>query len=391
MKILFVVLDPIEYATSAMLRNIGLINGLLSQGHEVEILTGIANASYNVHNENLFNERVTIRRVSQFKLYADIVRKREQTISRVKRLAFRALRAAYHKICIFDQTYRSACNANLNQLSSSAYDIVISSSDPKTSHKAVQVLKDKGLKYRKWIQYWGDPLTLDITSNYIWPKAFIKYIERMLIKDADTIVYVSPFTYEEQCKLYPKLAKKMHFLPISYVREKVFLIDKHAHKDGIFHIGYFGAFQMRIRNIIPLYNVCKSLKGQVELRIVGSSDIELDEQENIIIEPRQETSVINRYESESDLLVCLMNSHGTQIPGKIYHSAATNKPILVILDGERIPEMKRYLEKFNRFILCSNNEEDIRTTILTIMENYNVWQPSPEFAPEVIARQILTL
>lgn len=63
-----------------------------------------------------------------------------------------------------------------------------------------------------------------------------------------------------------------------------------------------------------------------------------------------------KYEEDADLLIVLLNKKGTQIPGKIYHYAGTNKPILIILDGDRKEEIKEYLSLFNRFYFCENNE-----------------------------------
>ena len=64
--------------------------------------------------------------------------------------------------------------------------------------------------------------------------------------------------------------------------------------------------------------------------------------------------------------MCILNTSGTQIPGKIYHYAAANKPILIILDGEYKQEIFKYLNEYNRFVFCDNKVESIKESIKNI-------------------------
>jgi len=389
MKILFLCLYPIEYATSGMLGNLALVNGLLQLNHEVDYLTRNPNSNYVINQLLLESKNLRVYRLPSNAIYTWIVDQRDKTNTGLTKKLFQWGRELYHRLKIYDNSQQVARHANCDVLPSREYDVVISSSDPKSSHNAVYRLLKKGLKYSAWIQYWGDPMTLDITNRTLWPKLYIKQLEGRILKGANSIVYVSPFTWKEQKKLFSVYSNKMFFVPTAYMHTKQSQKrPKESSKDN-YRIGYFGAYNSNTRNILPLYYTCKNLPNEVSLHIVGGSDIVLEEQSNIKIESRQESSVIEQYETECDLIVCIMNSNGSQIPGKIYHSAATNKPILVIIDGEYADDIKSYLEGFDRFIFSKNNEADIRNAILLVMNEERVWVPSPEFAPKIVAEKIL--
>ena len=98
---------------------------------------------------------------------------------------------------------------------------------------------------------------------------------------------------------------------------------------------------------------------------------------------------VSSYEKKADLLVCVLNRYGTQIPGKLYYCASTCKPVLVILDGDEIQKMKDFLLTFDRFYLCENNENSIRNTVLQIMEDSKEWGPCPLLNEEAIAKKVL--
>jgi glycosyltransferase involved in cell wall biosynthesis len=272
---------------------------------------------------------------------------------------------------------------HLTLLPQQQFDIIISSSDPKSSHIVVDNLIRKGLKFNKWIQYWGDPLTIDITSKHIYPKYYTKHVERRILKAANKIIYVSPFTLQEQQKLFPKLAQKMTFLPIPYEYEKVYAKTKNEK----FVVGYFGYYVKGIRNIFPLYEAFKNINTSLQLNIVGGSDIQLQTIDNIGIYPISNN--ISEFEKNCDLLVVILNSQGSQIPGKVYHAAATNKPVLVILDGENKYEIRSYLEKYDRFYFCENDSKNIADAINIISKRDKQFNPCKELSAKYIAHSFL--
>lgn len=327
-------------------------------------------------------DNINIIRTSSNLKYDTVVSKRKRGI--LGRLSVNIIRKIYHKLSLYNYTYSIAKNVNILLLKNKSYDVIISISDPKTSHIAMKRLISQGLNYGKWIQYWGDPMTNDITNKSIHPNWYVKRKEYTLLKDADEIVYVSPFTLEQQKSLFPSLANKMHFIPTPYLKKK----NYPPHKNKKFTIGYYGAYKSKVRNIMPLYNSCIKLGEQIHLDIIGDSDLILSETKNIKIYPRGD---ISNYEEKVDLLVCMLNSSGTQIPGKIYHYAATNKPILIILDGDKKEEIRKYLDSFDRYIMCDNNVNSITTIITEIMSSNDEYEPCKNFEPETIAQRFINL
>lgn len=388
MKILFVTLCPIEINTSAMIRNNALIYGLLDSNQQVDILTISTNIENSV-SENRFenNKNVNVITLESNKKYNRLVENKSNLIGSLKKRVIPIVRYIYHSFNLFDNTIFVAKEVKSNILKEKFYDVIISSSDPKSSHVIVENLVKHGLKYGKWIQYWGDPLTLDITKKSLHSRSYVKKTESQLFSFADKIVYVSPITLLEQKKMFPDFAEKMHFIPIPYLKKRVY-INKPVGKTKI---GYFGDYHSKIRNIKPLYEACKRLIDNFEAQFVGNSDLSLCELKNISIIPRVSQRKLEDFEANCDIFVCILNNSGTQIPGKLYHYAATNKPVLVILDGDKKDQIKEYLEKYDRFILCNNKEEDIIDALNNIKESERVFYPSKLLEPQIVAKQFLEL
>lgn len=379
MDILFVALGPVEATFSSSFRNRAIIKGFIELGHNVDVLTiSPDNSSISIKNISALKGVKVIRINKVFKSNAS-----EIIESPVKKRVVDLIRIVYNKLFLFDVSYFSVRKVDLSILPQHQFDIIISSSDPKSSHILAKHLIKKGLKFNKWIQYWGDPLTIDITSKHIYPKCFTKYVESRILNGANKIIYVSPFTFLEQKKLFPKLAQKMSFLPVPYEFEKVF----EKTKNEKYVVGYFGYYVKGVRNIMPLYEAFKNFDNSIQLNIVGGSNIQLKATENTSVFPISNN--ISEFEKNCDLLVVILNSQGSQIPGKVYHTAATNRPVLVILDGEKKDEMRSYLEKYERFDFCDNNAENIADAIKMIIQRDKQFSPCKELSAKYIAGSFL--
>ncbi len=379
MKILVIKLTPIDIITSATIRTLALIRGLLELGHNVDVLSL---ANNDIHAKRNYYEYIKEANVISInnddKTYNSIVNNKSDFY---KKYVLKYLRKIYHSFNIYDHNKKIALNINIDILSQSEYDIVITSSDPKISHLTIKNLKKQGLKYNKWIQYWGDPMAIDISNSKLMPNFILKYEEKRVLSQADKIVYVSPFTLEAQKKNYPKLAKRMIFLPVPYLEEEIYK----PYQNSKFIIGYYGNYTSHIRNLIPFYNAVNQLK-ETETSIYGYSDIELPTTVNVKVFP---AGIVSEHQKKADLLICVLNSTGTQIPGKIYHLAGTNKKILIILDGENEEGILKYLRSFNRFYFCKNNTQDIIDTIKYIMGDNTLFRPSPELRWNIIAQRFI--
>lgn len=389
MKILFVTSQPILINSSANLRNIALIRGLIELGHEVKILNmklSVDAANFDNSMSEFINEN-DITYIKPIKIHNSMIVKKENKENLVLKLKT-LLRKSYLKFSILDSLSLSRKRIKELENKIGDFDIIISSSDLKSSHLfASEYIKKFGTKKEKWVQYWGDPLTIDVNSKSQWPRVILKYKEYSIIKRADNVIYVSPYTLIEQQKLFPSQKNKMGFVPVGYINKR----DVEYKRNNINLIfGYFGDYPSNSRNIEPLYSAVDDL--DITLKITGNSDLELTDKENVVISKRKPYEIIQTEEDKSDVLICLCNSAGTQIPGKIYHYSALNKPILVIKDGEG--DVEEYLKKYdfeNKFIYCDNDSDSIKEKINFIIENYINLESKPldAFSSKKIAESFL--
>ena len=131
--------------------------------------------------------------------------------------------------------------------------------------------------------------------------------------------------------------------------------------------------------------------GSFNLYICGHSDLNLKSTTNIQVHGAVSYKEAINMEEKCDILVCICNSKGTQIPGKIYYCAGYNKPIIIVLDGEYKKELKEYFETFNRYILCENNEDSILKAFTEAKAQIGKQQYiiNEQLTPEYMAYKIL--
>lgn len=374
MKVLVVTLFAIETNTSVSVSNYEMINALINMGHEVTVLMPTINKNLFYFDDTYKLKNAKIIRIKNQNIASKIVEASTNS-SKLKRELIGVIRNAYNKFQILDKTkllLKQAENIKLEKF----YDIVISTSDPKTSHVFLKKLIDNGLEYGRWIQHWGDPFSGDISKNNIYPEFIIKKYEKSILKNADKIIYVSPFTLEEQRNKYIELSSKMSFVPLPCINERNESKINKDKKDKL-KIVYLGDYNSSIRNIIPLYNSCKKMKF-IDLTIAGNSNLKLENLDNIHILPRISQSKVKELENGSDIIIAIGNKEGTQIPGKIYYAASSNKPIVFAADGNNSDKIIEYLNTFNRFICCLNDEDSITRCLNNLRVDYPIYSGAPE-------------
>lgn len=384
MNILFVTLTPLEYNESVTKSNYNILCGLLNLGHNVTILMPTLQ-----HSSISYDDAYLLHNVRKVRIVNTItIGNKIRTWIKSRKI----IGKIYKKLLILDSTreYLLQFNSNIvdTQLSE-CYDYVISTSDPKTSHLYVRKLIESGLKYGKWIQHWGDPLSGDITRKEFYPKWVIRLVERNIMKHADKIVYVSPFTKEMIAEVHPTLADKISFVPLpsDECKEQPSPIEQKM--QGNLELAYLGDYTSKVRNIMPLYNACNKM-NDVNLSIVGYTDLQLKSTSNIKIYPRLPQNEANAFRDRADVSISVCNLRGTQIPGKIYYDASTNKHLLVIVDGDKKDDLIVYLKKFERFIVCYNNEQSIIDAINQIRNKQSTDYITPkDLLPETVAMNIL--
>lgn len=376
-------------SSSSMIRTLAVIKGFVENGYEVDLFCIHANS--NIVLKDLsgygFMEHVNI-------IYADEEKNggANQAVygmlsgskGGIKHKLFKIARKLYHYTTLYDFTHDIAKKVSIEKLPSKEYEYVMSDSDPKTSHIAMAKLVEQGLTYKKWIQYWGDPLVGDISaSKTIYTKKAIKREEKKLFSKADKIVYTSPFTLKEEQRIQPEFANKMIFVPTPFIETKI-----HSEtKNNIFTVGYYGDYFSNNRDIMPLYNACNGMKNELILNVMGKADFALEKTDNINVFPRGD---ISELEKKTDLYICVLNKKGTQIPGKLYHYAATNRPVLVLVDGDNKEAMIEYIAGFDRYLWCNNKENDIIQKIRALMAENQIWEPCEKLSCRKISAEIIS-
>lgn len=360
MNILLVTMDSLENNTSANIRNMGLVRGLKKNGHQISTLSLQPDKNSYSYDESIgslsgiLNERYFFPADGLYQK----MRAKKTGLSGSKTTLKQGIRNIANQCFVYDVQKVNVKNAGKLKLDISRFDIIISSSDPKSAHLIVEALYKK---YKKngslWIQYWGDPMLNDITTKASHIKRFlIKKEEKRILNLADFIVYTSPFTLRAQQNHYQRHQDKMMFCiqsapPISQHKKPVNIPPV---------LGYFGNYDSNVRNLNPLCEAVKILN--VTLVVAGSGDLNT-QAENILIHPKLSYKESVELEKQSDILVCICNRHGTQIPGKIYYTAAHQKPIIVITDGEFEDKLILFFRQFNRYILCTNQVHEIEAAI----------------------------
>lgn len=387
MKILAITAYSLHLNTSGTLQNLIIIEGLKRLGHSIDVLTTEIPVTHEAYDQSLSLENIdNYYELKLPNIYTALRSKKKQNV--LITFGKKIIKNVYNEIQVLDGYAKAADNLDDIDFGSINYDCVISFSDPKSSHVIAQKFIEKfKLHDIPWIQYWGDPLYYDISrKKKKFLEAKVKITERNLIQNATKIVYATPFTSKQQKQMYSEYSDKIDYATQGYWNDYKSLSDC---ENSNFTVGYFGSFTPNTRNILPLYNAISEL-NDVQLSI-GGSGLPLENKENIKLLGRLRHDEVRESEQKCDVLVCLLNSRGTQIPGKLYYYACINKPLLVIVDGENGAEMKQFLNSFNRFVFCNNNEESIKKAIIELKNTSKQFKLdiSEKFEPEYIANRIL--
>lgn len=267
-------------------------------------------------------------------------------------------------------------------------DTVVVSQSPSVDTAVICKKLKKMYPRIQYIQYWGDPLALSLITpaEYTIKRSILKLIEKILHKSADKVVFGTESLYKAEIELFPSIKKKAFACCVAYMPEAV----STQRQNSLIRFGYFGNYYSNIRNLKPLHEAFTNVDG-AELIICGLTDMNLAESKNITVMGRIPQNRVEEYEEQLDVEICVLNSVGIQIPGKIFYHTNTSKLILVILDGPRKQEIKNELDKSHRFIFCENNVSDINRVINDIISGkYNNMDYNTEYySPESVCRQIL--
>lgn len=367
------------------MRNLALIRGFQQLGFEISTLSSIPEIESSYYDKTMvrtdFKDRHWIELGAVHTKFTS--KKIESALDKLKAKLKVIAYKVYTRLSLYDSRARLAKRIPVS-LANEEFDLIISSSDPKSSHLIAEQLITQYPNITKlWYQYWGDPFAIDVNKNTLFPTWIVEREERRILEKCHKSIYVSPITHVVMQEKYPELKKKMVFEPIPY-NEQLFYKETN---NSQYTLGYFGDYFSKDRTITPLINSLTD--SDIKLHLIGNSDIEITNTHNINSMSRQSIDFIRKLEAEVDLLICVCNKKGTQIPGKIYHYSATNKPILLIVDGEYYTQLVNYFSQFERYYICENNVNDIRKTINEIMNLKQNFNPINYFSPQTIAKRLV--
>lgn len=388
-----------DFNSSANLSHNAFIEGFIKLGYEVDILChnfmdenseGVPKFK-NVYTydgislyEKLAPQRTTDSSTSASSAQDNKTTPRVSIKQRILGKAKKAVRSMYGvynpSIVWYYRTKKFRANTK--------YDYVVSMGYPHVSHKvAAYLIKHKKVIATKWIQLWEDPWYYSLELRGKNQK--VKRAEYKLLDAGQEIVYVSPITLKNQQRIFERDKDKMRWCALAayYQSETIDYSNVNVNQ-----YGYFGDYLPYIRDLEPFYKV--AVKKNLSVDICGSPSDLFPSKNNVKIYPRLPLGELEEHEDKANIVICLFNLGGGQIPGKIYQLAATNKTVLAILDGPEDEQkiIRDYFEKYNRFVFCQNNEQSISEAIDRI-ENNDLGgisnEPIDDFSVDKIAKMLL--
>lgn len=284
----------------------------------------------------------------------------------------------------------------INSVLSSNYDIIISSSDFKSSHyAALKIIKEK---HKKWIQVWGDPWSTDINLS-TYHKNRVRKCEYNLLKKADKIIYVSEFTRHQICNQYPDLQDKIAYIPRGFYLSPSLDETSYQHDDKrVIELVYTGVLS-KGRNIDLLIRAINQYNSRAPKPIVLSlygnyqpEQIEiLNQYDWIHINESVDYGKIMKIYATADALLFISNGvQSTQIPGKLFDYMGTARPI-ISLTSPNEKDLNALLHKYDNCLIIDNSTVETITVGLTslpriVEQRYRIIE---EYSPKEIGRQLL--
>lgn len=406
MRVLYVTASCLTRNTSANLSHNAFVQGLLENGCDLDIL--MAKDSWGEPDRGLPHWEQACYHTFQSVSAADRLRSIFRSIENgdihnsggsskkvqaevrfaLKPLAKTVARNLFYSLFPRDPLYpleKKWLKTASHYRSKEKYDLVISNSSPAASHKLVEQLLAKGrISTDRWIQIWEDPWYHDLYGGHT---VLEEQEEHRLLQSANEIVYVSPLTLMYQKRFFPDCEAKMRcvVLPSFQINES----EVNTSGPDQVSFGYFGDYYSATRDLTPFYEaLCISgYKGF----IYGDSDIRLSSTNEIEVSERVTLDKLGQIQNQTSCLVHLSNLRGGQIPGKLYHYSATNKPILFILDGteEEKKTLLDFFAPYGRYSFCENDSKQILKQLQLLAKKTECMPPVMDFFPVNVVKKLI--
>ncbi|MFC7056127.1 hypothetical protein ACFQOY_09925 [Enterococcus alcedinis] len=203
MKILYISSLVLKKNSSASIRNVGLINGLVSNGHEVSVLTiKYPDSFQDSYLSDSISKDVKIYQ-SELKLlskYLSVQAGKKENNKKTnnhnvnRSSVFRLFKKIVKDIYFFPDTDKEWVSMYNQTMFTEHFDLIISSSDTKTSHFVAEKITRK-FPGSMWYQIWGDPWNDDMNISKL-NKIRARHREKKMLEKADKVFYVSLPTTE---------------------------------------------------------------------------------------------------------------------------------------------------------------------------------------------------
>lgn len=389
-KYLFVSTYDIRRNTSSNIRLVALMKALHDAGHEVHCIYIPTSQPSDLE---MFNAASCIDRIVSFPKaeFKPILERKEKSgnqkgsFKNKLRLNLIHLYTRFTVYDVYEMALRKLTLADLSGLDDD-YDYILSSSEPRSSHKFAKMIIRLKNYSAKWIMYWGDPMTNDVASTRLFSSRERRE-EHRLLKMADIALYTNKCAVEYMTGKYPDCKNKIDWIPTSDIKPHC-VADNSIIEE---YVGYFGDYSPVYRNIFPFYEACA--ENEIKTIIAGGGGgVVINSTNTVEVKGRISRSEVNELEKKCKLLIVIENKTATgkciQIPGKLYHYGLSNKKVLVITESQNLAQD---YSNYNRFYFVPNCKDKIAKAIDDIMndkESEVSSLPLKDFMPENIVRQL---
>jgi len=252
------------------------------------------------------------------------------------------------------------------------YDVVISSSEPRTCHLVAYLLKKK--VNIPWLADFGDPWVYPIPTEKISSfKRYLLYsLENRVIRNAERITVASEGierlynrTYNVKDKVY-NMAQG--YDPYIFSKIKVEISRN-------FKIVYCGSFYKKLRDPSAFFEAITEIdRDDIKVEIAGRINefaitIEKNYSKHIKYLGFLNHEDSLKLEKTATILLHLGNASDMQIPGKIYEYFGAQRPILCI-EGSGGDPSSELVNKYNRGVVVENDKYQIKKAIMKL---YDFW------------------
>ena len=366
--------------SSAAVRNSALIKGMANNGHIVDILT----IKYPANRTSTILRSCSCNTIFETELsIMDVVRNVSVVREKIKNKYFMKLKKFLRELLFFPDIYAKwADKINPNEFGD--YDVLISSSDYKSSHYVANKIKD-AFPHMRWIQIWGDPWSIDSMLSK-FTKFRAKRHEKKLLGKADKVVYVSELTCNSIIKLYPLLADKIYYIPRSYFKE-VIATPKCGTEYDIVYAGGLNTEREFDNFLKSVQSYNESHIEHFNVHFYGNylnKDLERMKNYNFVF-PHLAVdyeAILGIYEKSDALLFISNGKKSTQIPGKLFDYLGTNLPVICLVSANT--DLAYFLQRFPKCLIFNDNFSSIAEKIQNA--EFDV---ETDFSPEKIAKEVL--